>query len=228
MNPPSNFGSHDALLPHDLAELAERSLISALGPDVALSPWAVRSLIDAPFVVARRARNRGDLLPVGIRGHVRYERLAGWLRPAAVKRRIRPEQLVRDEAWRFTPRAASLPHFALLDRIGAFMNAFGFIWGPVGSIGFEVATGAAVASPGSDIDLILRAPQAIPYETARALRSDLGSLPIRVDVQLETPCGAVALAEYVTASTHVALRTLDGPTLVRDPWEAAFETDNAR
>ena len=53
-----------------------------------------------------------------------------------------------------------------------------------------------------------------------ALLEALEPLPVRVDVQLEVPRGAVALAEYAAARGPLVLRTVDGARLVRDPWAA--------
>jgi phosphoribosyl-dephospho-CoA transferase len=44
------------------------------------------------------------------------------------------------------------------------------------------------------------------------------SLPATVDVLLETPNGAVALAEYVSALRPILLRTTTGARLATDPW----------
>jgi phosphoribosyl-dephospho-CoA transferase len=47
----------------------------------------------------------------------------------------------------------------------------------------------------------------------------LRRLPVRVDVQIETPSGAIALAEYAANLARVALRTQFGPRLVENPWQ---------
>jgi phosphoribosyl-dephospho-CoA transferase len=111
-----------------------------------------------------------------------------------------------------------VPHFALLDRIAAVMSALVLAWGPVGSVGYELASGIPAVSGASDIDVVLRAGEELSRKTARLLLVDLASLPLRVDVQIETPQGAVSLAEYASGTTQIALRTLDGPRLVEDPW----------
>jgi phosphoribosyl-dephospho-CoA transferase len=43
-------------------------------------------------------------------------------------------------------------------------------------------------------------------------------LPVTVDVLLETPHGAVALAEYVSAPRPILLRSATGARLTSDPW----------
>jgi phosphoribosyl-dephospho-CoA transferase len=50
---------------------------------------------------------------------------------------------------------------------------------------------------------------------------------VRIDVLLETPNGAVALAEYANSVDHMLLRSAQGPRLVRDPWRAHFEACQA-
>jgi phosphoribosyl-dephospho-CoA transferase len=201
--------------PHDLIEIAP---IDGVVGDVAFPPWVLRSLRRAPFVVARRSRRRGGALPVGIRGDARHERFAAFLAASAVVRRLDPETLARDEAWRKTPRAAILPHFALLDRVAASMYEFGLAWGPAGSIGYELASGSPAVTPASDIDLVVRAPKKVSRTVATLLLEAFAVFPIHVDVLLETPFGAVALAEHARGSAQIALRMIDGPRLVRDPW----------
>jgi phosphoribosyl-dephospho-CoA transferase len=93
----------------------------------------------------------------------------------------------------------------------------GLAWGPTGSIGFELATGVAVAGPASDLDVVVRAPEPWFLAQARELVADLARLPVRVDTQLDTPTGAVVLGEYARGG-RVLLRTPDGPKLVNDPW----------
>lgn len=204
-----------AALPHDLLEFVPSDAIAA---DDEIPGWARERLARAPFVVVRRARSREGMLPVGVRGSMRHERFAGWLSPSAVRTRTRPERLVRRAAWRSTPRASSVAHFAALERIAAIMSALDLAWGPGGSVGYELVSGIASVTPASDIDVIVRAPNALSRCTARLLIAELHALPIRTDVQIETPRGAVALAEYAGDAKRVALRTLDGPRLVTDPW----------
>ena len=48
----------------------------------------------------------------------------------------------------------------------------------------------------------------------------MSKLPVRIDVLLETPAGAVALAEYARGKSVVMLRSPQGPRLVADPWLA--------
>lgn len=95
-----------------------------------------------------------------------------------------------------------------------------FSWGPVGSVGFELATGDRVITETSDLDLALFSPQRIAHAIARDLWGSLSSLPAKVDVRVETPCGGFSLEEYaLRRSSKILIRTPDGQQLVEDPWD---------
>ena len=95
----------------------------------------------------------------------------------------------------------------------------GLAWGVTGSLGFELASGIRAAHPDSDLDLSLRAPDQLSRTEARTLCVLLDAAPGRIDLQLETPCGAVALREWASEAPRVLLKTQNGPLLVRDPWQ---------
>lgn len=202
------------LLPHDLLELASPGALEAGDGRPA---WVDGSLARAPFVVVRRARPRGALVPVGVRGASRGERFAAWLPADRALRRLRPEDLAAARAWRL----GGPPQLAALSLVEALLEPRALRWGPVGSAGFELASGVACLAPSSDLDVVVRAPEPLSREDARRLHAALALLPVRVDVQLETPAGAVALAEYAAGGPRVVLRTPDGPRWARTPWEAS-------
>jgi phosphoribosyl-dephospho-CoA transferase len=199
-------------LPHDLVELASLDAIVLDGPRPG---WLRASLARAPFVVVRRSPRRGALLPVGVRGANRRERLAAWLPATGAARRVRPEEL----AARRGRRTRGAPQLAALPDVAALMAARGLLWGPVGAAGFELATGVPCVSAASDLDLVVRAPAPLDRDLARALHAALAALPVRVDLLLETPAGGVALAEYA-AGSRVVLRTPEGPRWTVNPWAA--------
>jgi phosphoribosyl-dephospho-CoA transferase len=60
-------------------------------------------------------------------------------------------------------------------------------------------------------------------DAAARLQLELSSLPVRIDALLETPNGAVSLAEYSTSVGTMLLRSALGPRLVPDPWSAQLE-----
>jgi phosphoribosyl-dephospho-CoA transferase len=97
-----------------------------------------------------------------------------------------------------------------------------FSWGPTGSVGFELVSRKPVVTATSDLDLLIRAPKTLSRERATQMLSELESharhVGIRVDVQLETPAGGVALAEWAAGKPRVMARHARGPSLVADPW----------
>jgi phosphoribosyl-dephospho-CoA transferase len=108
-----------------------------------------------------------------------------------------------------------LPAMQALVELRPLLGGSGLRWGPTGSVGFELATGEPTATPDSDLDLLVRmcgGVGALPALTR--LRHELGSLTARVDCQVETRSGAVALVELVDGQAEVMLRTSDGPRLV--------------
>jgi phosphoribosyl-dephospho-CoA transferase len=200
--------------PHDLLRLADGASISHEG---SVPAWVPASLTRAPWVVVRRAPTIAGLVPVGVRGRTRSERLAAFLAPSAVTARVGPEGLAGARGWRHSLRARWPDAVRVLDAVDELFTFLGLAWGPTGSVGFELATGVAVAGPASDLDVVVRAPEPWSFARARELADDLARLPVRVDTQLDTPSGAVALAEYARGG-RVLLRTLDGPKLVNNPW----------
>jgi phosphoribosyl-dephospho-CoA transferase len=56
---------------------------------------------------------------------------------------------------------------------------------------------------------------------AQRLCAQLDGASGRIDLQLETPCGALALREWAKGAARVLLKTSGGPLLVGDPWATA-------
>jgi phosphoribosyl-dephospho-CoA transferase len=204
---------------HDLLQVTEPdSLVPIIG--TRLPPWAAPSLDAAPWVVVRRApRAAHGALPVGIRGRSRSERAGAWLPPEAVTQRLAPEQLPGLLPFLPGVRRLALPALDALEGVRDAIMPFELVWGPGGSIGFELATGVASARPGSDLDLIIRAEAQLPRDVAVRLATALTALPVPIDAQLETPHGAVSLVEYGREEGPVLLRTVNGPRLMADPWQ---------
>jgi phosphoribosyl-dephospho-CoA transferase len=182
--------------------------------------WVPTSLSRAPWVVVRRARGPAGLIPVGVRGSTRAERFAALLAPDAVAARVTPEDLIAERVWHHMPRARRLGPLQVLNKVDELFSSLGLVWGPTGSVGFELATGVAAAGTASDLDVVVRAPEPCPLESAREIADHLNGLPVRVDAQLDVPVGALSLAEYARGG-RVLLRTPDGPRLTWDPWRDA-------
>jgi phosphoribosyl-dephospho-CoA transferase len=202
-------------------ELSTHALLRIAHPRAlggTLPAWAGAALARAPWVVVRRAASRDGLIPVGVRGARRAERLAAWLHPRAVLECLTPRQLAARAGWR---SGARVPALAALEAVGALMRRHLFNWGPCGSVGFELASGIATATVDSDLDMMVETRAPLPSAAAAELHAALALLAVRVDVLLEGPQGAVALEEYVAGRAPYLLRTTDGPRLVHDPWGGA-------
>jgi phosphoribosyl-dephospho-CoA transferase len=204
------------LKPHTLVRIrGEQALRAAPGSDV--PAWVTDSLQRAPWVVVRRAQIRDGLVPVGVRGDSRQQRFGAWLAVDEALEAITPQALA---SCRTTTRA--IPALSMLPRAEKIMCEYGLggLWGPSGSVGFELASGVPVVSSSSDLDLVLALdrPELIANR-ALSLWTALAALPVRVDVLLETSVGAAVLCEYVRVcrgeSRSFVLRTPDGPRLVQ-------------
>lgn len=163
-------------------------------------------------VVVRRAIVAPGLVAVGVRGRLREQRFAALMPTAAVQRRVAPEALCD------VISARDLPALQALDQLRPVLAPLR--WGVTGSAGFELATGIEALHAQSDLDLILRAPAPLGRSDARDLLASLDKAVCAVDLQLQTPFGAVALREWAGPSRRVLLKTASGAQLVLDPWQA--------
>jgi len=198
------------LLPHDLLW----GLTPAQLPQDAPG-WVAEALSLGQPVVVRRALTAADQVPVGVRGALREQRFATLMQRVLVERRVRPETLIDVEI-----RAQDWPALQALHYLRPLLNASGLVWGVSGSAGFELATGLPALHQQSDLDLILRVPQTLSRRQANALLLQLDNPFCRVDLQLQTPLGAVALAEWAGTAQRVLLKQASGVQLVLDPWNA--------
>ncbi|MCL6705094.1 malonate decarboxylase holo-ACP synthase [Pseudomonas sp. T1.Ur] len=179
--------------------------------------WAVESLDLGQPVVVRRALSSPGHVAVGVRGRAREQRYATSMPVVAVQRRVRPEDLCQVES----PR--DLPALHALARLRPLLNASGWTWGISGSAGFELATGVEALHERSDLDLILRTPHRLGRLQAKELLALLDASVCAVDMQLQTPCGAVALREWAGSSRRVLLKDDVQARLVSDPWQPSLE-----
>ncbi|WP_454911525.1 malonate decarboxylase holo-ACP synthase [Stutzerimonas chloritidismutans] len=200
---------HDTPRPHDLLWGMRPEQLPADAP-----AWAVAVLAAGQPVVVRRARVAVGLVAVGLRGATRDQRLAALMPVEAISHRLAPEALLARQA------CEDLPVFRVLAELRPLLDALGHAWGVTGSAGFQLATGLPTAHPNSDLDLLLRAERPLPRSEARPLLQLLEGRACRVDLQLETPLGGVALREWAGGAARVLVKTADGPRLVGDPWQA--------
>lgn len=206
---------------HDLLQVSGAADVVHLETD---PPWVADSLRRAPFVVVRRAAMLDGMIPVGVRGSLRSQRFAAYLAPGSILGRITPEQLVGARPAQAGARSRQLPAFDALAIAATKLAGYPLRWGPAGSVGFELATGLATATPSSDLDLLIRVPERLSPATAQAVLASLSAGPCGVDVQLETPWGAVSLAEYARGENPILLRRTSGPVFVCDPWDPDSST----
>lgn len=179
--------------------------------------WAVEALSLGQPVVVRRAMTVAGYVAVGVRGQSREQRYATSMPVAAIKRRVRPEDLCHVESRR------DMPALRALSRLRPLLDASGWTWGVSGSAGFELASGIEALHERSDLDLILRTPQPLDRLQARDLLAQLEGSVCAVDMQLQTPCGAIALREWAGSARQVLLKDDVQARLVSDPWQSSRE-----
>ena len=174
--------------------------------------WAIAALAAGQPVVVRRALSEKGLVAVGVRGVLREQRLATFMPLDSIACRVSPEALCHVECER------DLPVMQGLQQLRPMLDDCGWVWGVSGSVGFELASGFAAMHAASDLDLILRAPQVIGRDQARELVVLFDQTACRVDMQLQTPFGAVALREWASGSARVLLKNAHQAALVTNPW----------
>ncbi|MGO0059525.1 malonate decarboxylase holo-ACP synthase [Brevibacillus fluminis] len=204
--------------PHDLVRLARPEALICHGQQ---PEWVAPSLGRAPYAVIRRVPLMPGMVPVGVRGEARSERFAAFADDANIAEIITPEQLAMQQAWNRLDRTRQIGALRSLPFIARLFADYALAWGPVGSVGFELASGLVTAKAASDLDVVVRVPEPLDRNIAAELYAELGHTPARVDVQLETPLGAIALAEYASSVRPMLLKTFHGPRLTADPWDAA-------
>lgn len=199
-----------AVLPHDLLWGMPVSALPADAPD-----WVIEAVrLEHPVVVRRSLAPRA-LVPVGIRGPRREQRYAALMPRAAIERCVRPEQLTHirgEQDW---------PALQALDHVRPLMDLLALTWGVSGSAGFELASGLPALHQNSDLDLIVRTPRFVSRDWAAELVQILDRAVCRIDVQLQTPFGALALREWAGVSRQVLLKSEHGAWLVDQPWQPA-------
>ncbi|HEY4350262.1 MAG TPA: malonate decarboxylase holo-ACP synthase [Paraburkholderia sp.] len=209
--------------PHDVLRLRRLPVLDGE------PAWVREAFLHAPFAVVRRASSASGFVAVGIRGANRAQRYGTWVEDEDVEFAVSPEALVeRDPA----SARECLPAFSVLAELRRSPCSLGqFVWGPAGSVGFELATALPTATGSSDLDLLIRAPERLDHAAAGRLLSELLALAqragVRIDAQLETPAGGVALAELAGGKRQVMARANTGASLVTDPWTAGAAVDSA-
>lgn len=199
---------------HDLIQLKSFDAVDGIltAPD-----WVKPSLMDAPFVVVRRAPRIAGKIPVGVRGEKREMRWATDLSLEQIARLIHPAQL--NSSMARDGRLQVIPAISALLRIESLWKNLTYQWGPAGSVGFELASGFPSAHKDSDLDLILIAESPLAYEIADSLLSDLDGLECSSELFVETGTCAFKLKEFcATRGGKILLKRDKGPELGDNPW----------
>lgn len=205
--------------PHDLLWLADANALVPLTP---LPSWASADwIVQAPVVVRRQKLDSATLLPVGLRGRERSQRLAACVPLAAVSRCVSPEMLARQSTDIVPNGIAAL---AALATSLTLLDDIGLPWGPTGGVGFMLATGLPVLHAQSDLDLVLRAPSPFDQRQTSLLSRLMRSAVCRIDLQIDTGFGGFSFAEWQAGRDRILLKTDTGPLLTHDPWQAEGQT----
>ena len=206
--------SDNGFRPHDLV-FADADALT--GPTPA---WALHAVAEGAPLVVRRAPRNARGVPVGVRGASRGERHGDRVAAHAIARRHAPEAIAQARAWCSHARRRDVPAIAALDVAADVLDSTRWPWGVTGAVGYELATGHPAAHARSDLDLLLRASEPIDRAQARALQTALAAAPARCDVQIETPVGGMALADWASTARQVLIKSDTGPFLCTDPWDA--------
>lgn len=197
------------LRPHDLIWLKARDALEGT-----TESWVDDVWHNGLPIVVRRDVDEAGRIPVGVRGMKRNQRAAGWVNPNAITHTCAPESLVDPQSLLRSPFISQPPvQVALL----LSQQTWPWVWGITGSTGYALATGIPVIHASSDLDLLIRAPQAISREFLEKWQQQLTDGLCRADTQVETPYGAFALNEWLRDGKAL-LKTSQGPRLVSDPW----------
>ena len=212
----SHHESH-AFRPHYLLAVDPKQLIETMYKYSSVPEWVEEHVRKTPFVVVRRDLATGHEIPIGVRGKERNQRWASSCHPKLVKRIITPSQLLTRPIP--TSRANATPALRTLNLLKERWMDLDRPWGPVGSIGFELATGRHVVKPESDLDIVLYARRRITADEAKSLCARSMDLPAVVDIRVETPVFGFSLREFASKSpTAILMHAPNEVMLGTDPW----------
>jgi len=199
---------------HDLVWI-QRDRLQSDSANTTLPDWVVSG--SGPVVV-RRATAAPGRVPVGVRGRNKTERQAAFAPIKWIEQYLDPYTLMAAQLWKKHPDKETHPVLITLAQVAPVLDQQGLRWGVTGSMGYELATGEPQLTAESDLDLIIDMPHSMPRKYASQLLKYLDSVQCRIDIQLETPQGAIALAEWASSSREVLQKTLSGPRLTATPW----------
>jgi phosphoribosyl-dephospho-CoA transferase len=186
--------------------------------------WAEESLRQTPFVVVRRGAAMDEQIPIGVRGAERNQRWPTFCHLKLIKSILTPPQLLERLP---TARLNGVPALRSLDLLKKRWMDLDHLWGPGGSVGFELATGKEVVNPESDLDIVIYAETPLTVEEAKSLWTRAMDLPAVVDIRVEAPACGFSLGEFVSQSPGaILLRSPSGFMFARDPWANEVASEN--
>jgi phosphoribosyl-dephospho-CoA transferase len=200
---------------HDLLWITRSGVLDV---EAALPPWASTEWMRvAPVVVRRERCSDSGRIPIGLRGAARNQRCKAYLERQAIANCLSPEMLVASASWR-RQRLGVVPALEALAALTPALDRTGLTWGPTGSVGFALASGLPVLHRDSDLDLLVRAPYPLTHQQMTTLLCLTNGSLCPIDIQIDTGCGAFALAEWGSGVRRVLVKTDTGPLLCSDPW----------
>lgn len=202
---------------HDLLWLDSMSAIEGANP-----AWESGLWHPGLPVVVRRDSDADGRIPIGIRGACRHQRLAGWVRQQHVVRRVTPEALSIPAILQHTPFRE---HPVIQAAIHLCRMSWTWQWGITGSAAYALATGEAVLSAGSDLDVLIRLPKRPDPKELLRWQNTASHFSCRMDTQVEGPLGAFSLSEWERGGP-VLLKTKHGPYLINDPFQDEVQDEN--
>lgn len=202
--------------PHDLAWITPEQAGQVLPRDAPV--WAQAVLGFGLPVIVRRAPRDAHSLPVGIRGDSRDKRFATRIPASALHDRTTPESLSQSLEHMDPLRCATIAAMAAVGEAAQIFDPLNLSWGIGGAVGYELATHTPATHELSDIDLLLRLPARPERAELQELAERLSRLSARCDVQIETPLGGMAMADWLSGAPRVMIKSDQGPYLVADPW----------
>jgi len=207
-------GEGHSVRTHDLLEIHAKQLLSS---HASAPKWVEGELRESPFAVVRRGLAPGNQIPIGVRGTGRNQRWAAFCHPKSVKRILTPSQLLSRAIP--TSRANAIPAFRALDLLKERWMENVLLWGPGGSVAFELASGRHVATPESDLDIVIYAERRMSAEEAKSLCDRAMNLPAVVDIRVETPeCGFSPKEFASRGPAAILMRLPRGIVRAKDPW----------
>ncbi|MDL2284845.1 malonate decarboxylase holo-ACP synthase [Oxalobacter sp. OttesenSCG-928-P03] len=200
----------DHIHAHDLIWLDSASVIEGMNAEPGNCQWHTQ----LPVVV-RRDTDATGRIPVGIRGHRRDQRWAGWVRREHIVRIQTPESLTTPAHLRHSPFCW---HPAIRAALDLLLMDWTWNWGITGSAAYALATGEPVLHAASDLDIRIHCPKRPDTKELLRWHGMQTRFPCRIDTQVEVSRGAFSLEEWLKGAP-VLLKTDKGPRLVADPWK---------